>query len=117
MFLAWKKFHRFDGLDLMVQRVGLGALAQRLREREEQRDDRDQQRHPLVKAQVDVDVAAAAVAVFVMLDLVLDFVLNRMNAVTYGRSLRDLLITRFNGGSLQKSDVTAVAPAGVNFFF
>src|SRR5438132_10285588 len=53
--------------------LGLRALAEHLRQRQEQRDHRDQQRDLLVEA-LDQRLAASAMPVLLMLDLVLDFV-------------------------------------------
>jgi hypothetical protein len=50
MLLAWKNAQRFDGFDVLADRFGLGALAERLRQRQEQRDHGDQQGDLLVRA-------------------------------------------------------------------
>jgi hypothetical protein len=46
------------GLDVGIQRLGLGRLAQGLREREHQREHRDQERDALVVRTVRFDVRA-----------------------------------------------------------
>ena len=48
MLLAWKNAHRLEASIFLTQRVGLRALAQRLRERQKQRDHRDQQCDPFL---------------------------------------------------------------------
>ena len=74
-------------LDVVADRRGLRALAERLREREAQRDHRDQQRDLLVAGVEQVLSAAAVAAMFaVVLHLVLSFVLNRVDAVAHGES-------------------------------
>jgi hypothetical protein len=64
----------------------LRALAERLRERQIQREYRDQQRDPLVEFPGLVFMAAAMPIVF---NLMLDLVLNRVNPVTHVASPND----------------------------
>ena len=64
----------------MVERRGLRALAERLREGKKQRDHRDQQRDALFSVLVS---AWPAAAVLVMLELVLDLVLHRVHTLAH----------------------------------
>ena len=104
MLLAWKKFQRFDDFDLVIQRGGLRALAERLGEGEAQRDHRDQQRDFLVLRQGRAAGIVAAVMAFVVLDLVLDFVLDRVDAVnSWSSPEMNSRGTMCRGGTFRKS--------------
>src|SRR5262249_2976239 len=63
---------------------GLGALAERFGERQEQRDNRDQQRDFLVPALHPVPVTA--VRLLLVLDLVIDLMLNCVHAMAHDQS-------------------------------
>src|SRR6185437_14200126 len=79
--LGLEEIPKIGGLDLVVQRRGLCALAERLGEGKKQRQHRDQQRDLFVEALVLL--MAVTVAMLVMLHLVLGLMLDRVYAVAH----------------------------------
>src|SRR5262249_28186292 len=71
---------KIRGLDVVADGAGLGALAQGLRERQEQRQHTDEERYLLVDVVEQVRVPSM---VFAMLDLMLDFVLDCVDAMRH----------------------------------
>ena len=70
-------------LDIEGDAFRLSALAEHFGERKQEGHHRDQQRDLLVPPFPDGLSAAAAVSVFLMFDVMLDFMLDRVHAVTH----------------------------------